>query len=316
MKERRNYVNNASLLREIHNSKLTYCYYEEEKYSDYDIICDGYDLITPNQVESFFNKNKNRDYIIIRVMTSEHCLDVLKDNKINLQELKFSPFKHIKISREAHNKVINLIDPNCFANIELLNQNISSLKDEIKENKNHIRFLKNDKDGQTPYKDSNIILKQKVDELKSRIKEIAKNYSHNIRNEAVEVLRSHWSGGFENGHFDISKGKITNNLVQMIMLMVDQYGTSGNWAGYSYIEDMKSSALVHLVDVALKFEELKSDNPFAYYTQVIAMKFTATVNAEKQQAKIKSDLLQAKGYMPTYGEQAENDIAIWNDNNQ
>ena len=313
-KERKNYVNNSSLLKEIHNSKLTYCYYEEEKYCDYDIICDGYDLITPNQVENFFNKNKNRDYIIIRVMTSEHCLNALKDNKVNLQELKFSPFKHIKISREAHQKVINLIDPNCFSNIELLNQNINSLKEEIKENKNHIRFLKNSKEEQVPYKESNVQLKEKIDELESRIKEIAKIYSKNIRNEAIEVLRSHWSNGFENGHFDLSRGKLTNDLVKMIMLMVDQYGTSGNWAGYSYIDDMKSAALVHLCDVALKFEELKSNNPFAYYTQVIAMKFTATVNAEKQQAKIKSDLLQEKGYMPTYGEQAEFDMAVWSDN--
>ena len=58
MREKKNYVNNANLLAEIHKSKLTYCYYEEEKYTDYDIICSGYDMITPNQIDTFLRKIK------------------------------------------------------------------------------------------------------------------------------------------------------------------------------------------------------------------------------------------------------------------
>lgn len=36
-----NYVNNRDLLREIHNSKNTFCYYTDDQYKDYDIIVDS-----------------------------------------------------------------------------------------------------------------------------------------------------------------------------------------------------------------------------------------------------------------------------------
>lgn len=307
-KERKNYVNNASLLKEIHNSKLTFCYYEEEKYADYDIICDNYNMITPNQLETFFQKNKNRDYAIIRVMTAEHVLPFCTTEKINLQELKMNPFKHFKITKEAHKKTLEAIDKNCLTNIDILNQNITNLKETIKENMRHVRFYKNNKKEQEPFKEENASLKAKIEELNQRIKDINTPYSEMIIKEAEEVLRSHWKGGFENGTFAINQGHLTDNLVNMIILMVDQYGTSGNWSGYSYIDDMKSSALVHLCEIALKFEESKSSNPFAYYTTVASMKFTATVNNEKQQSKIKSELLQDKGYKPSFNEQIESEI--------
>ena len=286
MRERKNYVTNANLLKEIHRSKISYCYYEKEKYTDYDIICDDYNMITPNHLENFFIKNKNRDYIIIRVMTSEHISKTNDDEKLNLQEIKMNPFKHFKITYDSHINVLNMIDKSCITNIDMLNKDILNIKDTIKENTQHIRFYKNNKNEQIPYKEANIALKQKIEELNNRIKEINKPYSMLIVQEAEEVLRSHWKNGFDDGEFCINQGKLTNELVHMIMLLVDQYGTSGNWSGYSYIDDMKSSALVHLCEIALKFEESKSSNPFAYYTTVASMKFTATMNAEKQQSKI------------------------------
>ena len=310
MKEKKNYVNNANLLAEIHKSKLTYCYYKEEKYTDYDIICANYNMITPNQIDNFFTKNKNRDYIIVRVMTSEHVQPYLVSKKLNLQELKFNPFKHFKITRNDHNSVIKSIDDNCVNNIDLLNENIAKIKEDIKENNKHIRFFKNEKDKQEPYKEIRDALKNKILELNERIKNINTPYSERIIKYMEEVLRSHWKKGFDDGEFSVSQGRLTNNLVKMIILMVEKYGTSGNWSGYSYIEDMKCAALAHLCEVALKFEELISKNPFSYYTQAIAMKFTAVVNQEKQQSNIKSDILQLNGYKPSFNKQAELDIEL------
>ena len=309
MREKKNYVNNANLLAEIHNSKLTYCYYEDEKYTDYDIICSGYNMITPNRIETFFNKNKNRDYVVVRVITSEHVIPYMVSHKINLQELKFNPFKHFVITREDHNKVKEEIDNNCVNNIELLNDNILSIKEEIKEVKKHIVFYKNNKEQQKPYKEQVLNLKTKIKELTTRIQDINTPYSEKIVKYMKEVLRSHWKGGFENGKFSISHGRLTNQLVRLFMLMVDKYGTSGNWSGYSYLEDMKCSALAQLCEVALKFEENESKNPFSYYTQIIAMKFTATLKQEKRQAEIKSDLLQKNGYAPTYNQQIDYEMS-------
>ena len=58
--EKRYFLKNANLLEEINNSKITYCCYTNKEYTTYDIICDGYSLVTPNVIDTFFNKNKSK----------------------------------------------------------------------------------------------------------------------------------------------------------------------------------------------------------------------------------------------------------------
>lgn len=305
--EKKYFLKNSNLIEEIHKSKISYCCSEDKKYNDYDIICDSYKLITPNVIKHFFDKNPNKDYIIIRVMTSEHITPYInfKNGKMNLQEIKMVPFKHYLLYKEDFDKIFN----ECGENISLIaekNEKINSIKELIKDNKKFIRFNKLNKVSQEPYKELN---KKCLDEIKQHIKEIkqlSETFSSNIRAVMKEVLRSHWKGDtIESGEFCITHGNLTDGLVYMLMLLIDQFAKSGNWSGYSWLEDMKSSALVQLCDVVLKFEENKSNNPFAYLTQIASMKFTATLNSEKAQTKIKSWMLQSIGYDASYNETAE-----------
>ena len=317
--EQRFFLKNSNLLDEIHNSKITYCCYTNDDYTSYDIICDGYDLVTPNIVKNAFDKYKDKDYLIIRVMTDEHVLPYVKrkNGKVNLQDLKLHPFKHFKIDRDEFNKLFNEFGDG-YNTIEEKNNRIKKLKEQIKENKKSIRFNKLNKELQQPYKEFNNQCDAEVKLLVDEIKNISKIFSENIKLRMKEVLRSHWKGDtIESGNFSLDHGKITDGLVYMLITLVDRFSKSGNWSGYTYIDDMKSSALVHLCDVVLKFEEVKGSNAFAYLTQVAAMKFTATLNSEKIQRKIKSIMLQDLGYDPTFGEQIEeeykNNLEMWNE---
>lgn len=302
MQVKRYFLKNANLLSEVHKSKLTYCCYEKEEYSNYDLICGSYDLITPNILSNFFQKN-NKDYVIIRVMTDEHVISYCKNNKINLQELKMTPFKHFLIYKKDFENVFKKTENNLLK-INELNNEIIKLKNNIKLNNKSVRCYQLNKTLQQPYKD---LIKQDKDKIALiilDIKRLSDEFSNEIMKYAKEVLRSHWKGKtIESGEFCINQGHLTDNLVQMIIMLVDQYAKSGNWAGYTYIDDMKSSALVHLIDVALKFEESKSNNVFSYFTQIASNKFKATLNLEKMQGKIKSKLMQDVGYNPTYNEQ-------------
>lgn len=306
--ETRYFLKNSNLMDEIHKSKTTYCCYEDKKYIDYDVICEDYSLITPNVIFKYFEKNAQKDYIIVRVMTSEHILPYISDtSKLNLQDIKMTPFKHFYISKADFLKIYEQ-NKGCFEDIENNNNRICLLKEQIKDNNKNIRFNKLNKELQIPYKEFNQKCNDEIEELIDKIRVLTSGFSNDIKVCMKEVLRSHWKGKtIEDGEYCVSHGKLTNALVYMLMMLVDQFAKSGNWSGYTYLDDMKSSALVQLCDVALKFEESKSNNAFAYLTQIASMKFTATLNSEKTQSRIKSQMLQSLGYDASYNETAELD---------
>lgn len=126
----------------------------------------------------------------------------------------------------------------------------------------------------------------------------------------VCVLKSHWQGGLENGHFCRDHGRMTNNLAIMFMKLVDRYGHRGNWRGYTYIEEMKSQALLQLSQVGLQFDESRSEtpNPFAYYTQTITNSFMRILNIEKKNQNIRDDILIMHGASPSFTRQTEESL--------
>lgn len=103
----------------------------------------------------------------------------------------------------------------------------------------------------------------------------------------------------------------------MLQKIVHGRSRSSNWAGYSYIDEMRSEALGHVVLNALMFDaanKLFTDasgptgrqlNPLAYLTSVINHSFLKVLRAEKKQASIRHDLRQTYGQKPSMGRQHE-----------
>ena len=109
---------------------------------------------------------------------------------------------------------------------------------------------------------------------------------------------------------------MTNNLALMFMKLVDRYGHRGNWRGYTYIDEMKSQALLQLSQVGLQFDESRSENPnpFAYYTQTITNSFMRILNIEKKNQNIRDDILIMNGATPSFTRQTEDQIKQQNNN--
>jgi DNA-directed RNA polymerase specialized sigma subunit len=107
------------------------------------------------------------------------------------------------------------------------------------------------------------------------------------------------------------KGKMSNELARMLMLLTSKYAKSSNFARYTFNEDMQAFALMMLVRTWNSFDPTKSENPFAFFTQCIKNSFIQFLNTEKRQRNIRDELLVDQGLTPSYTYLAEH-----SDNNQ
>jgi len=117
------------------------------------------------------------------------------------------------------------------------------------------------------------------------------------------VGKSHWSGGMENGHFDLNGGRATNKLALMWMKLCDRYATRGNVRGYTYNDEMRGQAILQLAQIGLQFDESKSQNPFAYYTAAVTNSFVRVINIEKRNQNIRDDILEMNDMNPSFTRQ-------------
>lgn len=130
-----------------------------------------------------------------------------------------------------------------------------------------------------------------------------------INGQWMCVGKSNWAGGVHNGYFTEEEGELTIQLQRSIMLLAERYAGKYNWRGYTWNEDMMGEAIMKLYAEALKFNEARSNNPFAFYTTIAKNCFTKVHNAEKLQLNIKSGLTNYSGdWQENFNEMAQRDI--------
>jgi hypothetical protein len=105
-------------------------------------------------------------------------------------------------------------------------------------------------------------------------------------------------------------GSITKKLAKSYMLLCERYSMRFNWRGYTYVDEMRSQALLQLSQIGLQFDESKSQNPFAYYTAAIDNSFTRILNIEKKNQMIRDDLLIQTGSSPSFTRQFEHETMM------
>ena len=80
---------------------------------------------------------------------------------------------------------------------------------------------------------------------------------------------------------------MSNDLAKMLQLLTSRYAKKGNFANYTYNDDMQSYAMLMLVKTWNSFDPAKSSNPFAFFTQCIKNSFIQYLNYEKRQRDIR-----------------------------
>jgi len=81
--------------------------------------------------------------------------------------------------------------------------------------------------------------------------------------------------------------KISNYIGQAILLICNNLSRKPNFSGYSFKNEMVSDAICDCVTAVNNFDPDKTNNPFAYFTQVAWNAFIRRIDKEKKQNAIK-----------------------------
>lgn len=276
-----NYLNNKDMLKEIHASKNTWCYFKHADDHRYDLIIDRADegleknMRTLCSKKSIAEARKNRA-ARLGVTTREVPVTDLVFRVMTWDHIPVAPKQPRKVDKKrSAREIFDFDDDSDLSDLVDLDRDdiVPDINDMV-----HVRV------NFPPFQHF------KIDEQGS----------------AYCVGKSHWTGGVVRGHFSKDHGQITNTLAKMYLEMTNRFSTKFNWRGYTYLDEMKGAAVLQLTYVGLRFNEAKSDNPFAYYTAAITNSFCRVLNTEKKNQVIRDDMLEMAGLNPSWSRQQQN----------
>jgi len=88
-----------------------------------------------------------------------------------------------------------------------------------------------------------------------------------------------------------------------------------NFVNYMFKEDMISDGIENCVQYIHNFNPEKSQNPFAYFTQIIHYAFLRRIQREKRQLDIKNKIIERSGYSEVFDDNNTLDGSNYSDYN-
>ena len=91
------------------------------------------------------------------------------------------------------------------------------------------------------------------------------------------------------------KPEVTNYIGECFLKIANHLSYRPNFINYTYRDDMISDGIENCLQYMSNFNPDKSNNPFAYFTQIIYYAFIRRIQKEKKQMQVKSKLIQNAG---------------------
>ena len=92
------------------------------------------------------------------------------------------------------------------------------------------------------------------------------------------------------------KPRIPRYIGECFLKIATHLSFKPNFVNYMFKEDMISDGIENCVQYIHNFNHEKSQNPFAYFTQIIHYAFLRRIQKEKKQLEIKNKILEKTGY--------------------
>ena len=91
------------------------------------------------------------------------------------------------------------------------------------------------------------------------------------------------------------KPEVTNYIGECFLKIANHLSYRPNFINYTFRDDMISDCIENCLQYMDNFNPDKSNNPFAYFTQIIYYAFIRRIQKEKKQIQIKSKLIANTG---------------------
>lgn len=266
--KRKKYLNNADLLREIHISKMSYCWVLDSAYSMYDYIVFDESEITEELLE---------------VAKAERIKRLNNQQIDHIRTINICSAKQAKETAEKDNLLIS--------DIPIDEVVIRVITDE------HVPYINEDSDKKVrtnfePFKH------YIVDEY-GELYEVARSH---WKGDLEEGEFSTTSGRMTN-----ELGKMFMKLAEEISHKPNyrNYTYLDEMVGEARIQLVKNALLFNESIIFKKVKPAVQLNPFAYYTSFVNNAFRSVLNTEKNARNIRDDLLEMLGFNPSHTRQME-----------
>ena len=114
----------------------------------------------------------------------------------------------------------------------------------------------------------------------------------------------------------LPKPPIPRYIGECFLKIANHLSFKPNFVNYMFKEDMISDGIENCVQYIHNFNPEKSQNPFAYFTQIIHYAFLRRIQREKRQLEIKNKILEKSGYNEVFDDSNRIDGDKYSDYNQ
>ena len=113
----------------------------------------------------------------------------------------------------------------------------------------------------------------------------------------------------------VGKPPITNYLGECFLKIATHLSYKPNFVNYMFRDDMISDGIENCVQYIHNFDPEKSQNPFAYFTQIIHYAFLRRIQREKRQLDIKNKIIERSEYSEVFDDNNTLDGSNYSDYN-
>lgn len=137
--------------------------------------------------------------------------------------------------------------------------------------------------------------------------------AHYVNNKSLYTemvkYRQRYLESLENGE---ERPRIPEYVGLCIFQIATRLATKPNFYNYSYKDEMISDGIENCINYIHNFDPDKSNNPFAYFTQIIYYAFLRRIQKEKKQQYIKHKTLENSAIMNTLVDMSPEDTKQFN----